>query len=405
MAELKNRVKSALGEARMLILGAQVLLGFQYRAVFEKGFDTLPLWSQTFKLSSLGLMLVAVGLLIAPTAYHRIVERGEDTEELHSFTSKVMLWALLPFALALGLDLFVASEQIIGRKWAVAVGFLTLSAALFFWYLLEFYRRRAREDQSTPAGRHTSLAAHAAEARITAGVAAGGPIEGSAATANDAQGARSAAGDVTAGEALPGEAMMDGRTMNNPKAGEGAVPGRRPDEGSGARPDEQGGGASVGQGDGSGGGKGGATISDKIDHVLMEARVVLPGAQALLGFQFVAVLTESFTQLPAGAKYVHLLSLLMVALTIVLLMTPAAYHRIVERGEETEHFHRFASRFIVAAMVPLALGLSGDIYVVVRKVTDSQVLSIVAGLVALAMFWELWFGLTLYRRTQRRFAD
>ena len=94
----------------------------------------------------------------------------------------------------------------------------------------------------------------------------------------------------------------------------------------------------------------------------------------------------------------------LIALTIVLLMAPAAYHRIVERGEETEHFHRFASRMVVAALVPLALGISAAVYVVVQKVLDSQLVAVVGALVALALFWELWFGLTLYRRTQRDHA-
>ncbi len=145
-------------------------------------------------------------------------------------------------------------------------------------------------------------------------------------------------------------------------------------------------------------------LSDKIRHVLTECIVVLPGAQALLGFQFIVVLTEGFDGLPASSKYVHLGCLGLNALTVVLLMTPAAYHRIVEQGENTEHFHRFASKMLIAALVPLALALAGDVYVVVRKVTDSQLISVVAGLVILAIFWELWFGLTLYRRTQREYA-
>ena len=145
-------------------------------------------------------------------------------------------------------------------------------------------------------------------------------------------------------------------------------------------------------------------LSDKIKHVLTEARVVLPGVQALLGFQFIAVLTESFEKLPDTSKYIHLASLGLLSLAIVLLMTPAAYHRIVERGEETEHFHRFASRLVVAALVPLALGLCGDVFVVVRKVLDSTLVAVVSSLFVLALFWELWFGLTIYRRTQRESA-
>jgi Family of unknown function (DUF6328) len=35
-------------------------------------------------------------------------------------------------------------------------------------------------------------------------------------------------------------------------------------------------------------------LSEKIDQMLTEARVVLPGAQALFGFQLAVVFTESF---------------------------------------------------------------------------------------------------------------
>ncbi|MBV9923798.1 MAG: hypothetical protein JOZ96_02060 [Acidobacteria bacterium] len=316
MAKLKDKVKNALDEARMLVLGAQVLVGFQFRSVFEQGFDKLPLPSQLLKLLGLGLLLLAVALIISPAAYHRLVERGEDTHEVHRYTTKLMAWALLPFCFGIGIDLYVAVQKVVGWKTGAAAGaFGTLTAA-FFWYGLEFYMRRERAEEV---------------------------------------------------EAAKGRSEMS--------------------EAQGEKPDEK------------------ERLSNKINHVLTECRVVLPGSQALLGFQFISVLTESFDKLPPLSKYIHLASLGLNALTIVLLITPAAYHRLVERGEETEHFHRFASKVLVAALVPLALGLAGDIYVVVQKVSDSQLVSVVAALVVLAIFWELWFGLTLYRRTQRLYAD
>ena len=48
MAKIKDKVQNALDEARILILGSQVLLGFQFRSVFEKGFETLPEHAQYF---------------------------------------------------------------------------------------------------------------------------------------------------------------------------------------------------------------------------------------------------------------------------------------------------------------------------------------------------------------------
>lgn len=126
------------------------------------------------------------------------------------------------------------------------------------------------------------------------------------------------------------------------------------------------------------------------------------GSQALLGFQFITTLTEAFEKLPLSSRYVHLSSLLLVALSIVLLMTPAAYHRIVERGEETDHFHRFASRVLIASMLPLPLGVTGDLFVVVRKVTESATAALAVAALMLIFFYGFWFGYTVYRRGRRR---
>lgn len=63
--------------------------------------------------------------------------------------------------------------------------------------------------------------------------------------------------------------------------------------------------------------------------------------------------------LPESSKLLHLASTCCVALAVILLLTPAAYHRIVERGETTEHMHQFASAMVLAATIPLALGICG----------------------------------------------
>ena len=141
-------------------------------------------------------------------------------------------------------------------------------------------------------------------------------------------------------------------------------------------------------------------LEDKVEQVLTEARVLLPGVQALLGFQLATMLMDGFDKLPQSSKYIHLTSLLLMGLSVILLMTPAAYHRIVERGEETESFHRVASILLLIVMIPIPLGICGDLYVVLRKVTDSIPLSIGGSLLILAVFYGLWFGFTTYRRGQ-----
>ena len=142
----------------------------------------------------------------------------------------------------------------------------------------------------------------------------------------------------------------------------------------------------------------GADLTHRIKHVLTETRVVLPGAQALLGFQFITVLSETFENQPQWAKYTHLAGLGLVAIATVLLMAPAAYHLIVEEGQETERFHSFASRMVLAAMVPLALGIACDVVLVTNKVLQSPELAIGLGAVTVLVFYGMWFGYTLYAK-------
>src|SRR6185369_5823718 len=179
-------------------------------------------------------------------------------EDVHVFTTRVMEIALLPFAVALALELFIAAEKIAGTMAGIVAGASGGLLSLTFWYGIEM------------------LAASNHESR-----------------------------------------KSDNQLKNEEPSG--------------------------------------SKLKDKIEHVLTETRVVLPGAQALFGFQLVTILMDGFDKIPELSKYVHLASLGLIAISIILLMTPAARHRIVEKGEETEGFHQFASRTLLAAMIPLAL--------------------------------------------------
>jgi len=99
-------------------------------------------------------------------------------------------------------------------------------------------------------------------------------------------------------------------------------------------------------------------------------------------------------------KLVHLLSLFTVTGSIILLMTPAAYHRILEQGEDSEHFHRIAGKILLAAMALLAIGMCGDLYVICELVINSTRISIIAAASMLVLFYSLWFALPLAVRTR-----
>src|SRR3954469_10182619 len=131
----------------MLVLGVQVLIGFNYRAAFEKGFQALPHAAQLVKLSSLSVLLVTFALLLTPSAHHRLCEKGEDTPGFLKLANTFAAMALLPFAAALGLDLAVAACRLAGPTGAIAAGIIVGALALVMWYGLELVYLSTR---STP---------------------------------------------------------------------------------------------------------------------------------------------------------------------------------------------------------------------------------------------------------------
>ena len=299
MPSLNHKIKMTMDESRMLILGASVLLGFQFRSPFESGFASLPRFSQYLKVASLGILLVSIVLIMSPGPYHRIVWQGNDAPDVQDFSTRVMDFALFPFLIALGIDFYVIVGKFAGAAIGISTGVLMGALALGLWYgPALIWRNKTRSQTKTR-----------------------------------------------------GTARME----------------KTP-------------------------------LKDRVEQVLTEARMVLPGVQALLGFQLATMLMDGFDKLPQSSKYIHLISLILMGLCVILLMTPAAYHRIVEHGEDTEGLHRVASGVLLLVMVPLPLGICGDLFVVFSKVTDSISISIGSALLILACFYGFWFGVPLYRK-------
>lgn len=288
--ELKEKVQHALNESRMLIMGVQVLLGFTLEVFLMRRFDAMPSPAHELALASTAFLLIAVVLLLAPAARHRLVEHGVDTGALHSFAMRACSAALLPFALALGIDFDIALSRTLGAGFAALGGAFVTVATLGAWYAWPLHARSPNAKRSDPG-------------------------------------------------------------MRSP-----------------------------------------TKLNDKIQQVLIEVRVVLPGTQALLGFQFAGVLQDDYDALPRASKLVHLGGLGFLGISVVLLMLPAAFHRLAENGEISERLHRVSSRALLAAMTALALGIACSVYVVVQKTMGAASVAALSSGGWLLVSLTTWFG-------------
>jgi hypothetical protein len=258
----------------------------------------------------LGLMLVGLGLLMFPAAYHQIVDFGEDSADLHKQATMVMNSTLIIFAIGLGSYSAMAGYEVMGSWWAAVIGIVGFLLAVSLWYLFPWSARR-----------HDARALH---------------------------------------RKLKEEESQQRRDKAKM-----------------------------------------TSLNEKIKTALIECRMVLPGAQALLGFQLVTFVEPGFDPLPYADKLMHIGSLMAVGASTVFLMAPAAFHRIAEAGENTERMHRYTARLLLWAMFFLGLGICGDFAMVLHKVTRSYLIAGGVSGALLAFYFALWFGFSYAKRGTR----
>ena len=131
-----------LGELRIALPGVQVLFAFLLTVPFAQGFAKLNGFERDLYLVVLLLTALASALLIAPTAYHRMLFRkGYKLEILH-FANRAAVIGLGVLALAMSGAILLITLVLFGPSAAIPV---TAASGLVFaclWYVLPWLRGR-----------------------------------------------------------------------------------------------------------------------------------------------------------------------------------------------------------------------------------------------------------------------
>lgn len=133
------------------------------------------------------------------------------------------------------------------------------------------------------------------------------------------------------------------------------------------------------------------SLSDSVSHMLEECRMVLPGIQALFGFQLIAVFNSTFwTKLDQLEQSIHYVAITLVAISVALVMTPAAYHRQAEPMTVSKRFLTISTKLLFWSMYPLMSGIVLDFYLIGSLILQSRLLSLLASFCLLCVFIFLW---------------
>jgi hypothetical protein len=147
------------------------------------------------------------------------------------------------------------------------------------------------------------------------------------------------------------------------------------------------------------------SLNDAATHLLEECRMILPGIQALFGFQMVAVFNARFNEaLSSDEQRLHLAAIVVVVIAIALVMAPAALHRQLEPRAISQHFMDLSSRLLMWSMLPLALGICLDLYLVARLASAGQRAAGGISAALFVVFTLVWFVLPRSRWVRRTIA-
>jgi len=134
-----------LGELRIALPGVQVLFAFLLTVPFAQGFSSLSDFERYLYLAVLLLTALATALLIAPTAYHRMLFRKGVKPAILFFANRAAMIGLGVLAVAMSGAILLITHVLFGEAAAIAIASVSALVFAALWYLLPWARGRGIE--------------------------------------------------------------------------------------------------------------------------------------------------------------------------------------------------------------------------------------------------------------------
>jgi hypothetical protein len=144
-----------------------------------------------------------------------------------------------------------------------------------------------------------------------------------------------------------------------------------------------------------------AQTDRQLGELLPELRVVLPGAQVLLGFLFAVPFATRFARTDAVERLALLIALIASVAGTLLLMAPSVYHRVRWRQGGKRDVVLMAHRFFVGGSALLAFSVDAAVFTVSDFLYGQSVAIGCSVLVALLVVAS-WYALPLGRSREPR---
>lgn len=136
-------------------------------------------------------------------------------------------------------------------------------------------------------------------------------------------------------------------------------------------------------------------------ELLEELRSLIPGAEVLFGFLLAIRFTGQFGDLDDQERYVYYVTLTSTAVALVLLLAPAAHHRLRFREGDKDFMLRKGNREAIAGSVAISIAFTGVLYLV-TKLTFGVTQAVLVSTAFFALIAWRWWAIALYRELRDR---
>lgn len=145
-------------------------------------------------------------------------------------------------------------------------------------------------------------------------------------------------------------------------------------------------------------------IDRELSELLNELRVGLPGVQFLFAFLLTVPFQARGRNISGFDRDVYVVTLVAAAVATVLLIAPAAQHRVLFRQHDKEGLLRRSSRSAYAGLVVLALAIPSAVLLVVDVLVGRGLAWTLAAVIAAMLAWW-WIAVPLAKRRTEQFDE
>ena len=131
-----------LEEIRVILPGVEILFGFLIILPFQFG-DELTGLERLLYLGAFLSVSAGLGLLVAPSTYHRIRFREMDKERLLFLANRLVIAATVLVAIGISLVVYLVVETLIGGVLAGVIAAANAAWFTWFWFGLPLLHRAA----------------------------------------------------------------------------------------------------------------------------------------------------------------------------------------------------------------------------------------------------------------------